>query len=120
MSMQRDEILPACIFNLADNTILLNFRIHLLLSNLTKHMMKRAKNTYTIEENIIESTMPAGISISRNLSIDQLEALREGQLVTDEKGMSAILLNVEIKSRPNEKHVYLKLSSCPKTILIIK
>lgn len=83
-------------------------------------MMKRARNIYKPDEKIEESVMHSGIRINRNLSIDAFESLAEGQLVFDEIGMSAIVLNVEIVSRLTEKHIYLKLSSCPKTILIIK
>lgn len=83
-------------------------------------MMKRAKNTYKPDDEITESSLAAGTQINRDLSIDEFESLAEGQLVTDEKGMSAIVLNVEIVSHLTEKHIYLKLSSCPKTILIIK
>ncbi|RQO66603.1 hypothetical protein DBR40_22245 [Pedobacter sp. KBW01] len=60
------------------------------------------------------------VRISRYITIDELEDLIEGQLVYDEKGMSAILLDIEIKAYKTEKHVYIKLSSNPKTILIIK
>ncbi|MNR30169.1 hypothetical protein [Pedobacter ghigonis] len=60
------------------------------------------------------------VQISRYMTIDELEELIEGQLVYDEKGMSAILLDIEIKAYRTERHVYIKLSSNPKTILIIK
>ncbi|QIL40475.1 hypothetical protein G7074_15120 [Pedobacter sp. HDW13] len=60
------------------------------------------------------------VRINRYITIDELEDLIEGQLVYDEKGMSAILLDIEIKAYKTEKHVYIKLSSNPKTILIIK
>jgi hypothetical protein len=60
------------------------------------------------------------VQISRCMTIDELEQLIEGQLVYDEQGMSAILLDIVIKAYRTEKHVYIKLSSNPKTILIIK
>jgi len=60
------------------------------------------------------------VQISRYMTIDEFEELIEGQLVYDEKGMSAILLDIEIKAYRTERHVYIKLSSNPKTILIIK
>lgn len=83
-------------------------------------MMKRTRYIYKPEEKIEESVMSSGIRITRDLSINEFESLTEGQLVLDESGMSAIVLNVEIVSHLTEKHIYLKLSSCPKTILIIK
>lgn len=83
-------------------------------------MMKRARNRYKPDDEITKSSLASNIQINRNLSADELESLAEGQLVTDEKGMSAIVLNVDIISHLTEKHIYLKLSSCAKTILIIK
>lgn len=60
------------------------------------------------------------VQIRRDMRIHEFENLIEGQLILDEHGMSAILLDIEIKHYRTEKHVYMKLSSNPKTILIIK
>lgn len=60
------------------------------------------------------------VQINRYMSLYEFENLIEGQLVFDERGMSAILLDIEIKPYRMETHVYIKLSSNPKTILIIK
>jgi len=68
---------------------------------------------------IEENSQPA-VRISKHMTIDELENLIEGQLLLDEQGSSAILLNIEIKQYRKEKHVYIKLSSNPKTILVIK
>jgi len=68
----------------------------------------------------IEESCKPVVQISRKLSVYEFEELEKGQLVLDEEGMSAILLHIEIKRYRIENHVYLKLSSNPKTILIIK
>jgi len=60
------------------------------------------------------------VMIDRNTSIEDLESLREGQWVLDEYGEAALLLEIEIKTYKIEKHIYVKLSSMPKTILIIR
>lgn len=60
------------------------------------------------------------IMINNHTSIDELESLREGQWVLDEHGKSSLLLEIEIKKYKIEKHIYIKLSSIPKTILIIR
>ncbi len=77
--------------------------------------MRISRKIIKIEENNQPVTQ-----IRRDMSIYELEDLIEGQLILDEQGMSAILLDIEVKHYRTEKHVYIKLSSNPKTILIIK
>ena len=82
--------------------------------------MRIKRKPIKIKKKIKESTIASGIRIDRKMSVADLGSLSKGQLVEDERGKSAIILSIEIISYRIEKHFYLKLSSSPKMILIIK
>jgi len=82
-------------------------------------MMNSKKGKKIVERELAKHCLPA-IQIDKNTSLDKLISLREGQSVEDENGRVGILLSLEIKAYRTETHIYLKLSSSPKMILIIK
>ncbi len=88
-----------------------------------KLMISTPKKRKTNKKVIEDITPQSGLSvkwINRNTPLIELMGLLEGQLIEDEQGRVGTLLNIEIKSYRIETHIYLKLSSDPKMILIIK
>jgi len=94
------------------------------MGKITNKLMISTPKKRKTNKKVVENTMPqnglSGKRIDRNTPLIELMGLFEGQLIEDEQGRVGTLLNIEIKSYRIETHIYLKLSSDPKMILIIK
>lgn len=96
----------------------------MLTGKTTYKLMKGISKKRKTNKKVVEDTVPpnglSGTRVNRDTPLIELMSLVEGQLIEDEQGRVGTLLNIEIKSYRVETHIYLKLSSDPKMILIIK
>ena len=57
--------------------------------------------------------------INKNSSANELEAVKEGDVIRDDTGKQGIVSNIEVLERKKEKQYYYKLKN-DGTILVIK